>query len=341
VSTPGAFSVVNADGTPVALRAADLTPSGFTIAGSDWGVSGAGALNSTNQTLTPGNVISLQGENLQRLTTVGVYILSEPTLVASAIVTYDNDFTTSFAVPALPAGEHTLQINVVRQGGAVNSLALGFTLAGNAAATPGAPTSASPTEMASLIVFKAGSATLTKTAKIRLKRTANTLKRNEARGTVTSFVNKRGTAPSKKLAAARTAAVKKYLKSQGLDATVSTSYPSAPTKLMLRSSVVLLSSAINSNTNSASESVSSLIVRYRSGVSPTVNGKVRGISFVTANVAKGLTLGTSLGLRMYTVDFAAPVSKAVAQRTAAQISRSKGVEFAELNLPVSTNITTN
>ena len=341
VSTPGAFSVVNGDGVPVALRAADLTPNGFTIAGSDWGVSGAGPLNSTNQTLTPGNVISLQGENLQRLTTVGVYILSNPTWVASAIVTYDNDFTTSFAVPALPAGVHTLQINVVRQGGAVNSLALGFTLAGSAAATPSPPIADSPTEMANLIVFKAGSATLTKTAKIRLKRTANTLKRNEARGTVTSFVNKRGTAPSKKLAAARTAAVKKYLKSQGLDATVSTSYPSAPTKLMLRSSVVLLSSAINSYTNSAPESVSSLIVRYRSGVSPTINGKVRGINFVTADVAQELTLGTSLGLRMYTVDFAEPVSMAIAQRTARQISRSKGVEFAELNLPVSTNITTN
>ncbi|MCH9677721.1 MAG: hypothetical protein K0U30_08945, partial [Actinomycetia bacterium] len=119
------------------------------------------------------------------------------------------------------------------------------------------------------------------------------------------------------------------------------SYPSAPTKRMLRSSVVLLSSAINSNTNSASESVSSLIVRYRSGVSPTINGKVRGINFVTADVAQELTLGTSLGLRMYTVDFAEPVSMAIAQRTARQISRSKGVEFAELNLPVSTNITTN
>ena len=341
VSTPGAFSVVNGDGTPVALRAADLTPNGFTIAGSDWGVSGTGALNSANQTLTPGNVISLQGENLQRLTTVGIYILSNPTWVASAIVTYDNDFTTSFAVPALPAGEHTLQINVVRQGGAVNSLALGFTLAGSDAATPGAPIPDSPTEMANLIVFKAGSATLTKTAKIRLKRMANSLEGNEARGTVTSFVNKRGTAPSTKLAAARTAAVKKYLKSQGLDATVSTNYPSAPTKRMLRSSVVLLSSAINSYTNSAPESVSSLIVRYRSGVSPSINGKVRGINFVTADVAKGLTLGTSLGLRMYTVDFAEPVSMAIAQRTARQISRSKGVEFAELNLPVSTNITTN
>jgi len=341
VSTPGAFSVVDSNGSPVTLRTAGLTPGGFTIAGSDWGVSGSGALNSTSQTVTPGNVISLQGENLQRLTTVGVYILSEPTWVASAIVTYDNDFTTSFAVPALPPGEHTLQINVVRQGGAVNSLALGFTLAGSAATAPGAPAAKAPAELGNLIVFKSRSAALTKTAKIRLNRMANSLKGMEVSGAITSFVNKRGTSASKKLAVARTATVNKYLSARGVESTVTANYPSAPNRLMLRSSIVVLSGATGTSSVSANASVSSLIVRYRSGVSPTLNGAVRGAKFVSPNIARGLTLGTSLGLRMYTVEFAAPVSNAVAQRTARQISRDKGVEFAELNLLVSANLTTN
>jgi len=50
-----------------------------------------------------------------------------------------------------------------------------------------------------------------------------------------------------------------------------------------------------------------------------------------------LTLGKYLGFRMYQVDFATPVSLAVARRVAGEMSKSVKVDFAEVNGTVSIN----
>jgi hypothetical protein len=75
--------------------------------------------------------------------------------------------------------------------------------------------------------------------------------------------------------------------------------------------------------------VSSLIVRVKKGKSITVNGKVRGANRVTGPVRNSLSVGPNLGLRMYRIDFAQPVSERVARRVATQLMRDPGIEFAE------------
>ena len=85
--------------------------------------------------------------------------------------------------------------------------------------------------------------------------------------------------------------------------------------------------------------ISSLIVRYAKGVSPTVNGAVRGANLVVGRVGEGMTLGPNLGLRMYRVDLAQPVSFAAARRVSARISTHKAVEFAEPDRMLTSSIT--
>jgi hypothetical protein len=84
--------------------------------------------------------------------------------------------------------------------------------------------------------------------------------------------------------------------------------------------------ASNVTTN---DRIRSLIVRYRAGVTPTVDGVVRGADRVTGGLGAGMTLGPNLGLRMYRVDFAQPVSRVGADRAAGQMMRDPGIEFAE------------
>jgi hypothetical protein len=54
-----------------------------------------------------------------------------------------------------------------------------------------------------------------------------------------------------------------------------------------------------------------------------------------------MTLGPNLGLRMYRVAFARPVSLADAQRAATKFSQVKGVEFAEPDRLVTGSVTVN
>ena len=339
VSRPGEFSVVDGAGAPVSLRSAGLVPTGFSIQGSDWGVTGSGALNSTNQDLTPGNTITISGEGLQRLTTVGVYILSVPTWVGSGIVGYDNKFTTTFAVPALPPGRHTLQINVVQKSGAANSLAVGFVLTGTAAPAPQTPNTVGTVDVGSIITFRSGSAKLSKVGQTRLSRMAGAVKGANTVGAITAYHDRRGTAKSKRLANARAVNISSYLRTLGVSQGMTVTLKSGNTAALQRSAMTRLSTAAAIPANN--EQISSLIVRYKAGVSPTVNGAVRGANVVTGGLGSGMTLGRNLGLRMYRVDFARPVSLVDAQRAAAQLSRAPGVEFAEVDRLVTGSVTAN
>ena len=334
VSRPGEFSVVDSTGAPVALRSAGLVPSGFSIQGADWGVTGNGALNSTNQNLTPGNNITISGEGLQRLTTVGVYILSEPTWVGSGIVGYDNKFTTSFSIPALPPGQHTLQINVVRKSGVANSLAVGFALTGVAAPT----TQTTAVDLGNLIGFRSESAALSKSAQTKLSRMANAVKGSPTSGSITAYYDARGTVKSKALAKTRAANIAAYLGKSGVSPSITVVLRPANTAALQRSALTRLTTSATSSTNG--EQISSLIVRYKAGVSPTVNGAVRGANAVTGGLGSGMTLGPNLGLRMYRIDFAQPVNFATAQKAAGQLSGAPGVEFAEPDRLVAGTVST-
>ena len=341
VSGAGEFSAIDATGAPVALRSAGLTPTGFVIEGSDWGVTGSGALNFTQQTLTTGDAITISGAGLQRLTTVGVYVLSEPTWVGGGIVSYENNFTTSFGIPALPPGQHTLQINIVLQGGVKNSLAIGFTSVGPSVATPQTPNTVAPVNLGNIVGFRSGSAKLSKPAKAKLAKMAALVEGANTTGSITAYYNKRGTAKSKRLAKERATSIEKYLAKMGVTESLNVTSESGRTAKLRRSAIIRLSTDAGTTAPVKNERISSLIVRYAKGVSPTVNGTVRGANLVTGRVGKGMTLGPYLGLRMYRVDLAQPVTLAVARKASAQISTNKGVEFAEPDRIVTSFVTAN
>lgn len=54
-----------------------------------------------------------------------------------------------------------------------------------------------------------------------------------------------------------------------------------------------------------------------------------------------MTLGPNLGLRMYRVDFASPVTLVQADKAAAQMMKDRGVQFAEPDRIVRATITAN
>ena len=90
--------------------------------------------------------------------------------------------------------------------------------------------------------------------------------------------------------------------------------------------------------NNAADQISALIVRVRPGRSIEVNGQLRGLNRVTGPIRNSLSIGPHLGLRMYRIDFARPVSERVATRVAAQLARDPGIAFAEPDSTVSTQV---
>jgi hypothetical protein len=256
-------------------------------------------------------------------------------------VSYENNFTTSFGIPALPPGQHTLQINIVLQGGVKNSLAIGFTSVGPSVATPQTPNTVAPVNLGNIVGFRSGSAKLSKPAKAKLAKMAALVEGANTTGSITAYYNKRGTAKSKSLAKERATSIEKYLAKMGVTKSLNITSESGRTAKLRRSAIIRLSTDAGTTAPVKNERISSLIVRYAKGVSPTVNGTVRGANLVTGRVGKGMTLGPYLGLRMYRVDLAQPVTLAVARKASAQISTFKGVEFAEPDRIVTSSITAN
>ena len=219
VRSNGEFKVVDAAGRPVTLSAAGLTPNGLVVSGSGWQIASSGPLTSTNTTLRPGQMMTIRGSGLQRLTTTGIYILSQPTWVGAGIVSYENEFQTSFMVPALPPGQHTLQINTVRQGQSPVSIAVGFTLEAGTVSTTSAESSAAAKSL--FIPFAAKSAALTPTAKKRLVAAMTGLGVAAPSISLTGFSTASASAASVRLANSRMRAISTYLTSMGFGQSVS------------------------------------------------------------------------------------------------------------------------
>lgn len=338
-SAPGAFQIIDAAGQPVQLRKAELTPSGFAIAGSDWAVTGQGGLNSTNQILTPGQRITITGEGLQRLTTTGLYILSSPTWVGAGIVGYDNNFTASFTIPNLPAGRHSIQINMVRQGQLPVSIAVGFTLNGAGAAgdktqIQTTSTAASALASAQLIYFAKNSAAISKASAVKLKKIARL-----ASGVpvdVTGFTSTGKPSVSQTLAGKRTLAISNYLKKLNVSTIRQTHKGNSTTQAA--SVLVLINMASHMSVQSGS--IDSFIIRYEAGKKPTSSTPVLGVNKVISINKNTLTLGSYLGFGMYRLDLAAPISLQLATKVAAELTTSTSVDFAEPNSRVNTQIST-
>ena len=226
VSGNGEFKVIDAAGNPIQLSAAGLTPNGLVVRGSGWQVESSGPLTANNTTLRPGQSITIRGNGLQRLTTTGVYILSKPTWVAAAVVSYENEFTATFLVPALAPGQHTLQINTVRQGQAPVSIAVGFTLAAETVSTSSS-TSTSATKPAAantksiFVSFANKSAVLSATAKKRISSALASLGAVAPTISLTGYSANAASPASVKLAASRMRAINAYVNSIGFGQQVS------------------------------------------------------------------------------------------------------------------------
>jgi hypothetical protein len=340
VARPGEFQVLDSTGAPLQLRKAELTSQGFAIAGSNWEITGQGPLNSTDQSVAPGQRMTISGSGLQRLTTTGIYILSNPMWVGAGIVGYDGNFTASFMIPQLPPGNHTLQINMVRQGQLPVSVALGMNLTGAGAAPAKSPlvsdsASVPKSPRAELVFFSPGSATLSKASLAKLRKLTSGGQLSGASVKVTGFTTAGSQGTSAAVAKRRAQAIVNYLARQGVTATFSVE--NGLSGIQGRSALIRISPSATDMSGS-SDSVSALIVRYNKGVKPSGKAPITGVERVTEVSQNSLTLGSYLGLRMYLVQFAAPVSVSLAEKVAAQITKSTKVDFAEPDRPVSISV---
>jgi outer membrane protein OmpA-like peptidoglycan-associated protein len=179
---------------------------------------------------------------------------------------------------------------------------------------------------ATLLGFKANSAVLTPAVKAKLSRIAESVGDRTVTGTVITYRDKRGTAKSTKAAQTRARNVVRYLDSLGVDGDFSISVRKGQTAAQRRGVLVRLTTDPQARATTDSSRVSSLLVKFRKDAEPTSAGLP-------------LTVARSLGLRMYRLDFARPVTLGQAQRAAAQLARDRRVEFAEPDGIVTTAFT--
>lgn len=328
VEAPGQLRIVDDSGQAVQLNRAELSSTGLVIAGNDWSLNGNGPLTATSTEVAPGSSFSFSGDGLERLSTVGIYVLSEPTWVASGIVGFDGTFQTSFAMPALEPGQHTLQINAVLADETPVSIGVGFALTGTAVPVKEGPEVApQATTAAEFVTFKGNSTKLTAATRKKLRRLASTFSARDATGSVVAFSNAQETTASVRRAQRRADRINAYLQRAGLDGALSATTEPGSTAIQRRGAVIHLQDG-GALTAAEDGDVSSLIVRLKKGRSPSVAGSVRGSDNVSS-IGASLSVGPRLGLRMYRIDFAKPVSQTVAARVARELSRDPGIAFAE------------
>ncbi|MCF8537589.1 MAG: S8 family serine peptidase, partial [Candidatus Nanopelagicales bacterium] len=289
----------------------------------------------------PGSVIALAGWGLATTRSVTFNEYEASWRVVS-------DSHVEVTVPNIPSGVYVIHAVLAPEVGRASYWAGYHVLAptiGSAppAATPapgttppGASTSASAAE---IVAFKPNSAALLPATKSRLTRMVKGMTGDDVTGTVVAFSDLRGTAKSKKVARQRAKAVTSFLESLGVTGDLTTTIDKGATSALRKGVIVRLSTEPAAGASTPGEKITSLIVRYAKGVSPTVDGKVRGSALVTGGLGTGMTLGPNLGLRMYRVDFAQPVTLAQADKAAAQMTKDKGVQFAEPDRLVSATVT--
>lgn len=188
------------------------------------------------------------------------------------------------------------------------------------------------------VTFAPRSSDLGAGAKTRLTRLARTVGDAPATGSVTAYADARGSASSTKVARDRARAIVAFLRSTGVSGTIATTIERGDAAALRTGAIVLLSTDPGANAMTSAQDVSSLIVRYRPGVTPTVNGKVRGSSLVPTTVGAGMTLGPNLGLRMYRIDLAQSLPVAQAEKVASQMMKDPGIEFVEPDRIVSAQV---
>lgn len=328
----GAFTFV----TPPSPPAPAPPSGGSTSSSSTESSGGGGGLNeittiSPSASGPPGSVIALAGWGLT--TTRGVYFNEYP--AASWRVVSDSHVEVT--VPDIPPGVYVIHAVLAPAVGRASYWTGYHVLAAGSAppstatlpGTSPSPTPTSTSSAADLLGFRANSAALSAATKAKLNRMTTKVGDDGVTGTIVTFRDLRGTAESTRIARARARNIVSYLNSLGVNGQWTTVIEKGTTATLRRSAMVSMSADPGASVLESGDRVVSLIVRYAKGVRPTVDGRVRGANLVTGGLGAGMTLGPNLGLRMYRVDFANPVTLAQAEKAATQMSKDKGIEFAE------------
>ncbi|HAN70786.1 MAG TPA: hypothetical protein DCQ36_04235, partial [Actinobacteria bacterium] len=177
----------------------------------------------------------------------------------------------------------------------------GYVYQADAPATPAPPPGTTPEQPASagaaeVVGFAAGSSTLSAAAKARLARLAARVQASTASGTVLAFSDARGSRTSTQVANARGRSIRTYLATLGVTGPLPITVAPGTTPALRREALVRLSADPKASNVTTNDRIRSLIVRYRAGVTPTVDGVVRGADRVTGGLGAGMTLGPNLGL---------------------------------------------
>jgi hypothetical protein len=154
---------------------------------------------------------------------------------------------------------------------------------------------------------------------------------------IVTYTNKKETKKSVRRAKKRAANMRRYLVRSGFEGDITVGTEVGGTKVQRRGAMVYVEpdgAALEED----SQGVSSVIVRLKKGRSPQVEGQVRGADKVDGDISDSLRLGRYLGLRMYEIRFAEPVSESVAERIADALMDDPGIAFAEPDSIVSTQI---
>ncbi len=282
---------------------------------------------------SPGTVIALAGWGLSTTRSV-MFNEYEATWLLI------NDGHVEVTVPDIPTGVYVIHAVLAPTVGRASYWDGFFVSPPVASSTPvgPSPSSGSPspttgtggiTTRGDFVTFKGKSTVLTPATRTKMNRIVQAAGDASALTTVTTFSDLRGSQSSKKVAQIRAKKIAAYLRGQGLIGKIDINVDQGTVSRQSKGALVRMTTDLGQSLANNSDSVRSLVVRYSKGVSPLVDGKVVGSNRVTGSIGSGMSLGPNLGLRMYRIDFAQPVSAAAAQKAAVQMSQDKKIEFAE------------
>ena len=298
---------------------------------------GGGGLNEVTTIVptnsgAPGSTIALAGWGLETTRDVKFNDVSAQFTVVSG-------GQVDVVVPDVPPGVYVVHAVLAPTVGRA-SFWEGFSvLEGSAGATPsassGTPVVGKPADVvagtqpaAEFVAFTGNKTKMTRATRSKLAEIAETFDGADDEVMIVTYTNKNETKKFVRRATKRAANMRRYLTRAGFEGTVSVRTEPGDTKVQRRGAMIYVEPD-GASAASEPEGVNSVIVRLKKGRSPQVEGEVRGADNVASGLGDSLRLGRYLGLRMYEIRFAEPVSESVAERVAEALMDDPGIAFAE------------
>lgn len=307
---------------------------------------GGGGLNEVTTIVpsnsgAPGSTIALAGWGLETTRDVKFNDVSAQFTVVSG-------GQVDVVVPDVPPGVYVVHAVLAPSVGRA-SFWDGFSvLAGSGAALPpssaGAPVVGKPADVvagtlpaAEFVAFSGNKTKMTRATRSKLAEIARDFTGTDDEAIIVTYTNKKETKKSVRRATKRAANMRRYLTRAGFEGSVSVRTEPGGTKIQRRGAMVYVEPD-GAAAKEDLDGVSSVIVRLKAGRSPVVDGEVRGAGNVASGIGDSLSVGRSLGLRMYEIRFAEPVTESVAEQVAEALMDDPGIAFAEPDSIVSAQV---